>query len=87
MSTLYREPSIDASYQVSDHLAKRFQRRRFLEINQSETRNPCGGHVCKWNWLISKKSSLKPLCQMNRSLVGSIYGRFSIKIAPSVLIR
>ena len=30
-------PSIDASYQVSDHLAKRFQRRRFLEIDQSET--------------------------------------------------
>ena len=32
----YREHSIDASYQVSDHLAKRFQRRRFLEIDQSE---------------------------------------------------
>jgi hypothetical protein len=28
MSILYREPSIDASYQVSVHLAKRFQRRR-----------------------------------------------------------
>jgi hypothetical protein len=28
MSNLYREPSIDASYQVSLHLAKRFQRRR-----------------------------------------------------------
>jgi hypothetical protein len=28
MSNLYREPSIDASYQVSVHLAKRFQRRR-----------------------------------------------------------
>ena len=28
MSSLYRGPSIDASYQVSDHLAKRFQRRR-----------------------------------------------------------
>jgi hypothetical protein len=36
MSNLYRGPSIDASYQVSDHLAKRFQRRRFLEIDQSE---------------------------------------------------
>jgi hypothetical protein len=47
MSNIYREPSIDASYQVSDHLAKRFQR-RFLEINQSETRIACGGHVCKW---------------------------------------
>jgi hypothetical protein len=38
-------PSIDASYQVSDHLAKRFQR-RILEIDQSETRIACGGHVC-----------------------------------------
>jgi hypothetical protein len=45
---LYRGPSIDASYQVSDHLAKRFQRRRFLEIDQSETRIACGGHVCLW---------------------------------------
>jgi hypothetical protein len=45
MSNLYRGPSIDASYQVSDHLAKRFQR-RFLEIDQSETRIACGGHVC-----------------------------------------
>jgi hypothetical protein len=25
---VYKGPSIDASYQVSDHLAKRFQRRR-----------------------------------------------------------
>ena len=46
MSNLYRGPSIDASYQVLDHLAKRFQRRRYLEINQSETRIACGGHVC-----------------------------------------
>jgi hypothetical protein len=47
MSNLFREPSKDASYQVSIHLAKWFQRRRFfLEINQSETRIACGGHVC-----------------------------------------
>jgi hypothetical protein len=46
MSNLYRGPSIDASYQVSNNLAKRFQRRRFLEIDQSETRVTCGGHVC-----------------------------------------
>jgi hypothetical protein len=38
MSKIYREPSIDASYQVSVHLAKQFQRRRFLKIGQSETR-------------------------------------------------
>jgi hypothetical protein len=45
MSTLYRGPPIDASYHVSDHLAKRFQRRRILKISQSETRIACGGHV------------------------------------------
>jgi hypothetical protein len=38
MSNLYRGHSIDASYQLSVHLAKRFQRRRFLKIGQSETR-------------------------------------------------
>jgi hypothetical protein len=46
MSNLYRGPSIDISYQVSVHLAKQFQRRRFLKIGQSETRIACGGHVC-----------------------------------------
>ena len=45
MSNRYKEPSIDASYQVSIHLNKQFQR-RFLEINQWETRIACGGHVC-----------------------------------------
>jgi hypothetical protein len=39
------EPSIDASYQVSVHLAKQYQRRRFKKIGQSETRISCGGHV------------------------------------------
>jgi hypothetical protein len=38
MSIVYRGHSIDASYKVSVHLAKWFQRRRFLKIDQSETR-------------------------------------------------
>jgi hypothetical protein len=42
----HRGPSIDASYHVSVHLAKLFQSRRFLEIDQSETIIVCGGHVC-----------------------------------------
>ena len=46
MSILYGGSSLDASYQVLIHLAKRFQRRRFLEIDQSETRTACGGHAC-----------------------------------------
>jgi hypothetical protein len=46
MRNLYRGPPIDASYQVSVHLAKRFQRTRFLEINQLETRIAYGSHIC-----------------------------------------
>jgi hypothetical protein len=34
MSNSHRGPSIDASYHVSVHLAKLFQSRRFLEIDQ-----------------------------------------------------
>jgi hypothetical protein len=42
---LNTEHSIDASHQVSVHLAKQLQRKGFLEIGQSETRMACGGHV------------------------------------------
>jgi hypothetical protein len=45
MSILHRGHSIDASYQVSVNLTKRFQRRGFKNIGQSETRIACGGHV------------------------------------------
>jgi hypothetical protein len=46
MNSLDKGASTDASYQVLDDLARRFQRRRILEIDQSETRISCGGHVC-----------------------------------------
>jgi hypothetical protein len=42
MSNLYRGPPIDASYNISVHLTKRFQRRRFSKIGHSETRKPFG---------------------------------------------
>jgi hypothetical protein len=48
MNNLYRGPAIDAAYQVSVHLAKWFQRRRFLKIVHSETRIAYGDHICKW---------------------------------------
>jgi hypothetical protein len=48
ITNLYNVPSIYVSYKVSVHLAKRFQRRKFLEIDQSEKRIACGGHVCAW---------------------------------------
>ena len=44
INNLYREPSIDASYQVSVQLSE--QGRRILEIDQSETKMACGGHGC-----------------------------------------
>jgi hypothetical protein len=47
---LNTEPSIDASHQISIHLAKQFQRRRFKEIDQPETRIAYGSRV------ISKKN-------------------------------
>jgi hypothetical protein len=85
MSNLYRGPPIDASYQVSVHLGKRFQRRRILKISQSETRTVCGGHdrllLFLIGWFLKHSSPLKPFSQMKRNLVGSIYGRSSIKIA------
>jgi hypothetical protein len=39
MSNLYREPSIDASYQVSVHLAEGFQRRRLKCEKLTDDRN------------------------------------------------
>jgi hypothetical protein len=45
MSNLYGGPSIDASYQVSVHLAARFQRRRFFK-NQPIRNNNCLWRAC-----------------------------------------
>ena len=46
LKKLNTEPSIGASHQVSVHLAKQFQGRRFFEIDQSEIRIACSSHVC-----------------------------------------
>ena len=40
MSNLYRGHSIDASYQVSVHFAKRFQRRRFQKLTNHKQELP-----------------------------------------------
>ena len=42
MSILYREHSIDVSYQISIHLGKRFQRRRFFRNQPIRNKN------CLW---------------------------------------
>jgi hypothetical protein len=43
------------------------------------------GNSCFWLAYFYKFSPLKPLSQMNRNLVGSIYGRSSIKITQIIL--
>ena len=45
MSNIYRGPAIDASYQVSFHLAKRFQKRRFF-LNRPIRNKNCLGRPC-----------------------------------------
>jgi hypothetical protein len=68
----------------------RLQRRRFLEIDQSETRKQTWllPAILVSDWSMSKKSSpLKLLGQMNQNLVESIYGSSSVNIAHFVPIR
>jgi hypothetical protein len=52
MSILYREPSIDASYQVSVHLAEKFQRRRLkcekLKDHGRQTPSDGKSSHCLW---------------------------------------
>jgi hypothetical protein len=79
MCNVYRGPSIDASYQVSVHLAKGFQRRRIKCETLTDDRTT--GNSCFWLADLNKSSPLKPLSQMNRHLVESIYGQSSIEIA------
>jgi hypothetical protein len=61
--------------------------RSLVEIKMLGLRYVAGAIPGKSLWLISKKSSpLKPVCQVNRNLVGCIYGLSSIKFAHFVLI-
>jgi hypothetical protein len=52
MRNIYREPSIDASYQISDQLALRFQRRRLKceKLTDDGQRTPSDGKSshCLW---------------------------------------
>jgi hypothetical protein len=83
LTNLYRVPSIDASYQISVHLRKWKHLWKARSINKHD-------HHRQLLFLIGrfkKYSPLKPLGQMNWHLVGSIYGRSSIKIAHFAPIR
>ena len=59
MCNLYRTPSIDASYQVSVHLAKGFQKRRlkFEKITDDRRRTPSDGKSshCLWKGELTLK--------------------------------
>ena len=58
MNILYRRPSIDASYQVSVHLTKRFQRRRLKceKLTKHRRRTPSDGKSshCLWQGELKK---------------------------------
>ena len=56
MSNLYREPSKDASYQISVHLAKRLQRRRFFR-NQPIIKKNC----LWWPCLLTEQDEMSNL--------------------------
>jgi hypothetical protein len=60
MSNLYRGPSKDASYQVSIHLAKRFQRRKFFRNQPIRNKN------CLWQpCLLTDQDEMNKVCRGN----------------------
>ena len=62
MSNLYRGPSIDVSYQVSDQLALRFQRRLKCErLTDDRRRTPSNGKSshCLWQGEIKNSANQK----------------------------
>jgi hypothetical protein len=67
MSKCYRGPSIDASYQVSVHLAKQFQRRRTFGQAVSEEKifknRPIRNNNCLW----------RPCLLMDRDEMSNLY--------------
>jgi hypothetical protein len=82
MSNIYRKSSIDASYQVSVHLAKRFQRRRFLNIfpigSYVKTMSTDGGHL-GWRFgsqdIILKVDHIRTIHAMFHSFNIGPYGK------------
>ena len=70
ISNLYREPPIDASYQVSVHLAMRFQRRRFFR------NHPIRNKKCLWwPYLLTDRDEMS---NHNRGL--SIFASYQVSV-------
>jgi hypothetical protein len=65
MSNLYKGPSIDASYQVSVHLADGFQRRRLKceKLTDDRRRTPSDGKSshCLWQGQLKMNKKKCPL--------------------------
>jgi len=70
MSDLYNIPSIDASYQVSVHLAKQFQSRRIFGNWPIRNKN------CWW----------RPCLSIDRDEMSNLYNRLSIEASYQVLV-
>ena len=66
MSILFKGPSIDASYQVSVHLAEGFQRRRLKceRLTDDRRRTPSHGKssLCRWQCELNCKVLSRSLC-------------------------
>jgi hypothetical protein len=73
MCNLYRGPSIDASYQVSVHLAKRFQRRRLKceKLTDDRRRTPSDDKSSHCLWQGELKNDTVKIRRMTRSSVES----------------
>jgi hypothetical protein len=86
ISNLYRGPSIDASYQVLVHLAKRFQRRRF-KCESLRRRTPSDGKSSFGLWPGELKTALTIPLQIKPNLAGKIlrWVRFKIVSDKSAL--
>ena len=85
MNNLCRRPSIDASFQVSVHLAKNFQRRRFLFlICQSERRIANRNYSAILatlqitSYALGVYIALLFICQLHESLIKLYFKQFSI---------
>jgi hypothetical protein len=74
MSNLYRGPSIDASYQVSVHLAKLFQRRRLKceKLTDVGRQTPSDGKSSHCIGFYSEKK-IKKIMRLNYSLYINLY--------------
>jgi hypothetical protein len=87
MSTIYRGPPIDASYQVLVHFAKRVQGRRFLKIS-----NICMSHLSFnsdffRNQPIRNKNCLwRPCLLTDRDKMSNLYRGPSIDVSYQVSV-